>query len=45
VPHIANWPAIQKILTQSVEANWFQNVPVDKALKDGSNNITTALKQ
>jgi len=27
VPHIANWPAIQKILVQSVEANWFQSVP------------------
>ena len=44
VPHIANWPAIQKILVQSVEANWFQGVPVDKALKDGNNNINTALK-
>jgi multiple sugar transport system substrate-binding protein len=45
VPHIANWPAIQKILVQSVEANWFQSVPVDKALKDGNANITAALKQ
>lgn len=44
VPHIANWPAVQKILTQTVEANWFQNVPVDKALKDGNNNMNTALK-
>ncbi|MEP6650451.1 MAG: extracellular solute-binding protein [Lapillicoccus sp.] len=45
VPHIANWPAIQKILVQSVEANWFQSVPVDKALKDGNASINAALKQ
>lgn len=44
VPHIANWPAIQKILVQAVEANWFQKVPVDKALKDGNAKINAALK-
>lgn len=43
MPHIANWPAVQKVLTQSVEANSFQGVPVDKALKDGSANIDAAL--
>ena len=45
VPHIANWPAIQKILVQSVEANWFQGEAIDKALKDGNSQIDAALQQ
>lgn len=45
VPHIANWPAVQKGLVQAVEANWFQSVPVDKALKDGNATIDAALQK
>lgn len=44
VPHVANWPAVSKALVQSVEAIWFQNVPVDKGLKDGDAKINSAIK-
>lgn len=44
VPHTANWPAVDKALVQSIESIWFQNAPVDKALKDGDAKINAAIK-
>lgn len=44
VPHIANWPAVNKALVQSIESIWFQKAPIDKALKDGDAKINAALQ-
>lgn len=44
VPHVENWTAANKALVQSIESIWFQNTPVDKALRDGSAKINTAIK-
>ena len=44
VPHVANWPAISKALVQSIESIWFQNVPVDKGLKDGDDKINAVIQ-
>lgn len=44
VPHVANWVAVQKALVQTIESIWFQNAPVDKALRDGNAKIDAAVK-
>lgn len=43
VPHIANWPAVSKILVTTIESIWFEGVSVDKALEKGSADIDAAL--
>ena len=43
VPHIGNWPAVDDILTEQVEAIWFQNADVDKALAEADDRINAAL--
>ena len=44
IPHIANWPAVDKALVAAMESIWFQHVSVDAALKRGQAAITAALK-
>lgn len=44
VPHVANWPAVDKALVQGIESIWFQGASVDKGLKDGNAKINAALK-
>lgn len=43
LPHISNWPAVEKIAVQAVESIWFQDVAVEDALKEGNANIDSAL--
>lgn len=45
VPHIANWPAVQTILVQTAESNWFQGKSIDSALKEGNAKIDNALNK
>jgi multiple sugar transport system substrate-binding protein len=44
VPHVANWPAVSKALVATIESIWFQGTDMDKALKDGSAKINSALQ-
>jgi multiple sugar transport system substrate-binding protein len=44
VPQIANWPATEKVLRQTLDSIWFQGASIDDALKEGSANINSALK-
>ncbi len=43
VPHIGNWPAVDDILTEQVEAIWFQDADVDEALAEADDRINAAL--
>lgn len=43
VPHIANWPAVSKVLMSSMESIWFQKADVGQALKQGNAQIDSAL--
>lgn len=45
VPHIGNWPAVDDILTEQVEAIWFQNADVDEALAEADDRINAALSK
>ena len=44
LPHISNWPAVEKICVQAVESIWFQDASIDDALREGDANIDSALK-
>ncbi|WP_375386156.1 extracellular solute-binding protein [uncultured Microbacterium sp.] len=43
LPHIQNWPAVEKIAVQSVESIWFQDADIDEALTNGNGQIDAAL--
>ncbi|WP_294567732.1 ABC transporter substrate-binding protein [uncultured Arthrobacter sp.] len=43
LPHISNWPAVEKICVQAVESIWFQDAPVEDALREADANINSAL--
>ena len=43
LPHIQNWPAVEKIAVQTVESIWFQDADPDEALQNGNAQITSAL--
>ncbi|WP_372983726.1 extracellular solute-binding protein [Microbacterium sp.] len=45
LPHIQNWPAVEKIAVQTVESIWFQDADIANALKDGNAQIDSALKE
>ncbi len=44
LPHIVNWPAVEKICVQAVQSVLFQNADIEEALQNGNSNIDSALK-
>jgi len=44
LPHIQNWPAVEKICVQAIQSVLFQNADIDAALKEGNSKIDSALK-